>query len=306
MYLTGFADEAANDIDGQIRATRELGWSRIEARSASGSSEHSHGVNIHDIPDAEFDQVCAKLAAADVRINCFGSAIANSSTPIDEPFEITLQKVERAIARMKRLNVKLIRIMSYGLIKGQGPQGQKKEERFRRMREFVGRFLDAGIQPVHENCMNYGGTGWTSTLEMLEAVPGLKLVFDTGNPQFTDDWSKRPPYPKQSAWEFYSHVKEHIAYVHIKDGRFVKENPDPSGVFPISDWTWPGEGEGDVRRILKDLLDSGYDGGISIEPHLGDACMDGIQRSPAEAKYFNYVEYGRRLIKILNELGAKL
>ena len=29
-----------------------------------------------------------------------------------------------------------------------------------------------------------------------------------------------------------------------------------------SRFTWPGEGEGDVRAIVKDLLDSGYDGGF--------------------------------------------
>jgi hypothetical protein len=36
MYLTGFADEAATDIDGQIRATKELGWEYIEARNIDG------------------------------------------------------------------------------------------------------------------------------------------------------------------------------------------------------------------------------------------------------------------------------
>ena len=32
MYYTGFADEAAIGIDGQIRATKELGWKFIETR----------------------------------------------------------------------------------------------------------------------------------------------------------------------------------------------------------------------------------------------------------------------------------
>ena len=36
MYLTGFADEAAKDLAGQIRATRELGWSNIESRAIDG------------------------------------------------------------------------------------------------------------------------------------------------------------------------------------------------------------------------------------------------------------------------------
>ena len=52
MYLTGFADEAANGIDGQIKAVKELGWSNIEARSIDG-------VNIHDLSDEQFDDVHA-------------------------------------------------------------------------------------------------------------------------------------------------------------------------------------------------------------------------------------------------------
>jgi len=57
MYLTGFADEAAFDIHGQIGATKELGWHSIELRRAGS-------VNIHDIPDAEFAALLASLRAA--------------------------------------------------------------------------------------------------------------------------------------------------------------------------------------------------------------------------------------------------
>ena len=75
MYLTGFADEAADDMDGQIRATLELGWKHIEARNVNGG-------NIHDIPDEDFDVVCDKLGEAGVSINCFGSAIAKHKSQI--------------------------------------------------------------------------------------------------------------------------------------------------------------------------------------------------------------------------------
>jgi len=36
MYLTGFADEAADGITGQIRVTQLLGWKYIEARKVNG------------------------------------------------------------------------------------------------------------------------------------------------------------------------------------------------------------------------------------------------------------------------------
>jgi len=289
MYLTGFADEGAVGIDGQIRATKELGWENIEARNVDGK-------NIHDISDEEFDVVCGKLEDAGVKINCFGSAIANWGKQITEPFDSSLEETRRAIPRMQRLGTKLVRIMSFAVLKDRGPDDQMKEERFRRLRELQKMFLDAGLTPVHENCMNYGGMGWPYTLELIENVPGLKLVFDTGNPVFSDDRSKPQPYPKQSAWEFYSHVKEHVAYIHIKDAIFDREAGKQT-------FTFAGDGDGDVRRIVKDALDGGYDGGISMEPHLAVVFHDESVTAPDEIRYSNYVEYGRRFMKLLEEIG---
>jgi len=285
MYLTGFADEAGNTIETQIRATQELGWQFIEARNVNGR-------NLHDLSDAEFDAVCAKLEAAKVRVNCFGSAIANWGKRIDEPFDSSLAEARRAIPRMRRLGTPLIRIMSFAVLKDRGPDDQMEAERFRRLRELTKMFLDEGLQPVHENCMNYGGMGWPYTLKLVENVPGLKLVFDTGNPVFSDDMTQPPPRPKQSAWEFYRHVKPHIVYVHIKDGRW--DAAQQKSVF-----TFPGEGQGDVRRIVEDLLRSGYDGGFSIEPHLAVVHHDAAVQSPDEVRYRNYVEYGRRFERLL-------
>ena len=91
MYLTGFADEAAADLDGQISATLELGWRNIESRNIDGK-------NIHNMPDDAFDVAVGKLEAAGVRINCFGSEIANWGKKIADPFDITVEAVKRALA----------------------------------------------------------------------------------------------------------------------------------------------------------------------------------------------------------------
>ena len=293
MYLTGFADEAARDIDGQIRATLELGWRNIEARNIDGT-------NIHDISDAAFDRVAGKLADSGVRVNCFGSAIANWGKSIEEPFDSSLREAERAIPRMEQLGTELVRIMSFAVRPEHPPDDQLAEERFRRLRVLQEMFAGAGITAVHENCMNYGGLGWGYTLELLENVPGLKLVFDTGNPVFTDDRMQSPPYPKQGSWAFYSKVREHIAYVHVKDCRFVR---DVSGeLFPECEYTFPGEGDGEVERILRDLLASGYDGGISIEPHMAVVFHEASSGGREEARVGNYIEYGRRLEALLARL----
>ncbi len=290
-YLTGFADEAAVKIEDQIKATKALGWSWIESRGVGGK-------NIHDISDADFDKTCAALEEAGVGINCFGSAVANWATKIDEPFDVTLEQIERAIPRMQRLNCKMIRIMSFAVLKdadGNPLAEQMLEERFSRLRKIQSLFADAGMTPVHENCMNYGGMGWRETLKMIEQVPGLKLVFDTGNPIFTADNRSSDANARQSAWEFYENVKEHIAYVHIKDGTWNNGK---------TVYSFPGEGDGDVKRIVKDLLDNGYQGGFSMEPHMQAVFHeDAPEAEKDQARLDNYIEYGRRFMKLMDELG---
>jgi sugar phosphate isomerase/epimerase len=288
MILMGIADEAGASVDVQIKATQTLGWHHLEARNVLVAGFPT--ANIHDIPDAAFEAVVPRLEAAGVKVYCFGSTIGNWAKKIDQPFEVSLTEARRAIPRMQRLGTKFIRVMSYAIREG---EDQMEEERFLRMRELTKMFLDAGIQPVHENCMNYGGMGWPFMLKLLENVPGLKVVFDTGNPVFNDDRSKPKPHPKQDPWEFYTHVKEFIAHVHVKDAIWNPAKND-------ADYTYPGEGRGAVRRILQDLIASGYQAGISIEPHLAVVFHDASVTASAEAQFNSYVEYGRRLMKLID------
>ncbi|MBW8034837.1 MAG: sugar phosphate isomerase/epimerase [Planctomycetes bacterium] len=288
MYLTGFADEAAKDLDGQIKATKALGWSNIESRNISGT-------NIHEISDGEFETVCGKLSDAGISVNCFGSAIANWACEITTDFDVTIDQVKRAIPRMQKLGTKLIRIMSYAPLKDNAGDDQAEEERFRRLRTIKMIFDDAGITAVHENCRNYGGLSFQHTLKMLDHVPGLRLVFDTGNPVFLDDHSKPKPYPKQSSWEFYSNVKDHISYIHIKDCVWNAEKQ-------CADYTYPGDGDGDVKEILTDLIDAGFNGGMSIEPHLAAVFHDASVTASTDQMMTTYIEYGKRLEALIKEI----
>ena len=291
MYFTGFADEAAPGIDDQIAVTKELGWSNIESRNIDG-------VNIHDLSDEAFDEVAAKLAASGVKINCFGSAIANWGKSIESEadFEKDMEQVRRAIPRMLRLGTKLVRIMSYAVLKDRRPDDQMREKRFERVRAIVSEFLAAGIQPVHENCMNYGGMGWSYTLDVLDNVPGLKLVFDTGNPIFTDDRTKPEPWPKQDVFEFWRAVRDHVVYIHVKHGEFRDGKMT---------YMYPDEGPDSVSRVLDDAVARGYDGGISIEPHLVHVFHDPQGKPDPVRCRAAYVEYGRRIEKIVRDAFAK-
>jgi sugar phosphate isomerase/epimerase len=291
MFITGLADEAGADIETQIKATKELGWSWIEARNVGDK-------NIHDISDMDFDRAVGKLEEAGIRINAFGSTIANWGKDVHDPFSISEEEAKRAIPRMKRLGVKMIRVMSYKLDKSKGPEEQDHAERFRRLGELFKRFQDAGILMAHENCWNWGGMGPSYALRLIEAVPGIGWIFDTGNPVGMPDYIKPEPRPQQSAWEFYLAMKPYISHVQIKDGIWDAQKGE-------ANWCWAGEGQGDTWRIVEDLVKSGYQGGLCIEPHLAIVYHDPKAAAAAEERYSKYVEYGKRFEKKARELGAR-
>ncbi len=290
--LTGFADEAAETLDRQIEATKTLGWSSIEARSVDGT-------NIHEISDSEFKAARKRLDESGVRVHCFGSTIANWGRQVTDPFEEDVEAARRAVSRMAVLETKLIRIMSYAVIRdrsGRIAADQMEKERFRRLRELTGIFLDAGITPVHENCMTYGGLSHEHSHRLLQEIPGLKLVFDMANVIANNEVIDSLPSATTSAWEFYSRVKEDIVHVHIKDGVYNAAKKD-------LDYAFPGEGDAEVGRIVRDLLSSGYDGAFSMEPHMAVVFHETDSSAGDDERFENYVEYGRRFMRLLDSLG---
>jgi sugar phosphate isomerase/epimerase len=297
VQLTGIGDEAGNPIAAQIAATKALGWRHIEMRNVEVPGFASG--NVHDIPDAAFEKLVETLAGEGVSVCAFGSTIGNWASKITDDFSITLERVQRAIPRMQRLGARLVRVMSYAVLKdedGNDLPDQMSSERFRRLREIKTRFDDAGITTVHENCMNYGGMSIGHALKTLENVPGLRWVFDTCNPVFNMDRDNPPNM--QDPWAFYQAVKPAISHIHIKDGVYNPAKKD-------ADYTLPGEGDGQVARILTDLLGSWYDGFISIEPHTAvvfhSAGQNDSMEPAAKAKeqFDSYVSYGRKMEEVL-------
>ena len=292
MTLCGIGDEAGHALASQIEATRELGWTAIEMRNVQ--VEGFPKANLHDLPEAAFDQVAARLDEAGIRVHCFGSTVMNWAKRTDDLFEVTLAEVRRAIPRMQRLGTQFIRVMSF---KPGDDDDRISAEVIRRVREVTTLFRDAGLQPLHENCMNHGGMSWQHALELLDAVPGLRWVFDTANPVFNFDRARPKPWPRQDPWEFWTHVREHVTHIHVKDARW---NPTKND----ADYTWPGDGNGAVRRILADALTRGYDGGISIEPHMVAVFHDADGEAQDETLRANFIEYGRRLERMIAEIRA--
>lgn len=277
MYFSGISDEAGQDIDTQIQAHKELGWKHIELRNIDG-------VNVTDLCEETFQEVAQKVTNAGLGVSDFGSQLCNWARPITNHPDIDRHELKRAIPRMQELGCQFIRTMSYP--NAGWPEDKWRDEALSRLSELVKLAEDADITLVHENCDGWAGQGPDETLEMLEKINSdhLKLVWDTGN----------PVQHEQDPWEYYEAVREHIVYVHIKDG--VKEDGEMR-------YTYPGEGEGCVRRVLKDLFARGYDGGVSIEPHLEAIVHEGKEATREDAAYNSYVEYGRRLMQIVEEVS---
>jgi len=274
MFFSGIADEAGDDIETQVRAHLELAWKHIELRNVGG-------VNLTDLCERTFDEVVEKVCEAGLGVSCFASQLCNWARPIGKHPDIDRHELARAIPRMHRLGCPYIRTMSYP--NAGWPADEWKEEVIARLKVLGRMAEDGGVTLVHENCDGWGGLGPEQTLELIEKVasPRLKLVWDTGN----------PVAHRQDPWQYYEAVRDHVVYVHIKDA-VLKDGSVR--------YTYPGEGEGRVTEVLRDLLGRGYGGGLSIEPHLAAVVHEGKAASQAESAYERYVEYGRRLTALVS------
>jgi sugar phosphate isomerase/epimerase len=279
MFFSGISDEAGQAIETQIKAHQELGWDHLELRMVDGE-------NINALSDAKFRDVYSKVCDAEMKISCFGSAIANWARPITCDAQIDIDDLKRAIPRMQKTGTPFIRVMSYpNDSKHPVEEPEWRNEAIKRMKVLAKMAEDGGVTLAHENCSGWGGLSAENSNILLGEVnsPALKVVFDTGNPVTYG----------QDAWEYYEEVFDDIVYVHIKDAK--KVNGDDV-------YTYCGEGDGYVREIVGDLLKKGYDGGFSIEPHLAAVIHTGQKADNDSVLYDSYTEYGRRLMKIVDEV----
>lgn len=294
LPLSGFTDEVSPCIDKQIEATRALGWSNLDLRTLDGG-------NVVDVEDKEFETALQALDERGLRVSSFGSALANWGRTVDLPLEEEVEQLKGAAKRMRRAKVPFLRVMSYRMPKNAplGALPELEKEILSRLRRFAEVAEDEGIICVHENCETWGGQSIEHTMRVIEATrsDAFKLVFDTGNPVGLPDVRGTAPYPRQDALEFYEAVKEFVAQVHIKDGRWTGEELE---------YTLPGEGEARVPEILAALFRDGYDGVVSIEPHTAMVFHDPDRVSGEEERWNAYLEYGRRMEQLLQKARTEV
>ena len=280
MIISGIADEAGKDIESQIRAHKELGWKAIELRFIDG-------VNVAaDLPDAEFENVAEKVLESGLQVTGFASAVGNWSRNIKEDFAQDVDELKTAITRMNRFGTQFIRTMSW--VGDGATDSEWRDESIRRYKELAKIAEDGGIVLAHENCTGWAGLSAENQRTLIEEVDSenLCVLFDIGN---TVGYGYDP-------WEYYQGVKDLLRYVHIKDC-----NVNPEG--GKSDlFAYPGEGDARVRDILSDLKTSGYDGVVSIEPHVAAIAHDSSVTPSAEDMFNSYLKYGRMTTELVQGL----
>jgi len=184
---------------------------------------------------------------------------------------------------------KFLRIMSYPNDE-KSPLSQEawKAEVFRRLKELTAIAEGEGIVLAHENCNGYGATA-QGYLEMVEAVgsSALQLIMDTGNNSLHDN-------DVEVTWDYYDTCRAEVTHVHVK---CAKPGEDGGGHVTCHVDEDPVQ-----RRIFADLEANGYDGWLSIEPHIKAAIHAGQDVDDSGEARVVWVEFARRLEKLVAEL----
>lgn len=281
VRFTGFTDEAEKSLEGQISILQEVGWTAIELRLIDGK-------NVCDLTGEEWLLVRETLAQAGIAIVGFGGQIANWSRPVSGDFAIDVAELRRVAPRMREANTRFLRIMSYPNPENEPWERDRwKTEVVRRLRELARIAGEEGVVLGHENCSGYGGTA-DGFLELAAEVdhPAFQLIFDTGNNTLHENSA-------EASWNYYCRCRRYLAHVHIKGAR-----PGPDGTYV----TCHVDEDPVQRRILADLVATGYDGWLSIEPHLKAAVHAGQHIDESGEGRCVWIEYARRLEQLMAEV----
>jgi len=246
IRLSAFADEISADLDEQIAVLRDEHIRFLELRGA-------WNINVLDLSDQQVADIKRALDAAGIGVSAIGSPIGKA--PIDTPFDEYLHRFERAITVARAFDTSYIRIFSFYPPTSEGAAADPaawRDEALRRLRELTARAGAAGVTLLHENEKEIYGDTIARCVDLMRGVDDTRFqaIFDPAN--FIQ--CAQTPYP-----DAYDALRPWLRYVHIKDAR------DDGSVVPAGDGAarWPD--------LLRRLRADGYDGFLSLEPHLATA-----------------------------------
>jgi sugar phosphate isomerase/epimerase len=239
IRISALADEISPDLDTQIAVLREEGIHHLELRGAWDT-------NVLDLSAAQVAEIGRAVAAAGLRVSAIAAPIGK--VPIDSPNDAELPRLARAITVARALGTARVRIFSFYPAAGE-ESPPAREAVLTRLRTLTAQARAAGVTLLHENEKDIYGDSIARCVDLLQGVddPHFRALLDPAN--FLQCGQR--PYP-----DAYAALQPWLAYVHVKD-------VDRDGTLVVA-----GAGEANWPGLLARLRADGYDGFLSLEPHL--------------------------------------
>lgn len=239
--ISGFSDEIAESAAKQFAVLSKLDIHYFEPRGVDGK-------NIASLSDEQVVQLKKMMDQHGIKVSSIGSPIGKIK--LEEPFEEHFELFKRVVQIAKQLETKYIRMFSFYHEGAEEWTAQERAEVLNRLGRMIDHAKEQDVILLHENEKDIYGDTADRCMDLMQELYSdhFKAVFDPAN--FVQC--------KQDTLYAYENLKEYIAYMHIKDAKFIDGSVVPAGL-----------GDGNVEEILKRLFDKGYDGFLSLEPHLG-------------------------------------
>ncbi|MGB6455554.1 MAG: sugar phosphate isomerase/epimerase family protein [Streptosporangiaceae bacterium] len=243
FMLSGFADEISPDPAEQLAVLAAESISYLELRSAWST-------NVADLDDTQVASLRRGLDDCGVRVSAIGSPIGKIE--IDAPLEPELERLRRVTDIAGELGTTIIRVFSFFIPQAHDPALYRVRV-IDRMAALAAVAADRGVVLAHENEKEIYGDRPERCADIIESVgsPALRATFDAAN------FVQCGVRPHSDAYEL---LRPYLEYVQIKDALTTTGEVVPAG-----------QGDGQVRETLAGLRDSGFQGYLSLEPHLAMA-----------------------------------
>jgi sugar phosphate isomerase/epimerase len=249
FILTGFGDEIAPDLGTQLSVMAKNDMHFIELRNVDGKS-------VAEYTPVQAQKIKNQLDAAGFKVSSIGSPIGKIG--IEDNFDAHLDLFKNTLEISQILESPYIRIFSFYIPENGRPEDYR-DEVMNRLNRLCEEAEDCPVRLLHENELGIYGDTPERCLDIIENLGYKRIgaIFDPANFINHRDLIEVYPY----AWHL---LKKYVDYMHIKDALHEREpKTDAHRVRPA------GYGEGRIEDILRELYTGGYDGFLSVEPHLG-------------------------------------
>ncbi|MFI3258058.1 MAG: sugar phosphate isomerase/epimerase family protein [Spirochaetales bacterium] len=239
--ISGFSDEISDDLETQIKTVKRLGMNYISLRGINGR-------NIGDIAIEDFKPIFDMLQTNNVKVSSIGSPIGKVFIDDEEGFQKHIRILDTLCRIANLLDCKYIRIFSF-FIKKEENYDDFEDEVIEKIKQFAHIAEKYGVMLLHENEKDIFGDIARRCKLMFDKVnsPSFRAIFDFAN--FVQCGEKTP--------QAYALLKEYIVYFHIKDVAYDKSYN-----------VLCGTGDGKIAEILTEAIHGGYQGFLTLEPHL--------------------------------------